>query len=93
MNIVDKGKFYASMVRKFKSEGGQRSLQLFCAAEKISYLKMLHCTGRENYRSSQKASKKHSAVVSKQPLGIKPLIVDARKLHLNPPFLLLFVAP
>lgn len=77
MNINDEGKFYASMVRKYKSEGGQRSLQQFCAAEKISYLKMLHCTVRENYRFSQKAPKKQSAVVSKQTSGIKPLIVDA----------------
>ena len=43
MNINEEGKYYASMVRKFRTEYKSKSLHGFCKEQKVSYTKMLHC--------------------------------------------------
>ena len=43
MNINEEGKYYASMVRKFRTEYKSKNLHGFCKEQKVSYTKMLHC--------------------------------------------------
>ena len=43
MNINEEGKYYASMVRKFRTEYKSKSLHGFCKEQKVSYTKILHC--------------------------------------------------
>lgn len=43
MNINEEGKYYASMVRKFRTEYKSKNLHGFCKDQKVSYTKMLHC--------------------------------------------------
>ena len=43
MNINEEGKYYASRVRKFRTEYNIKSLHWFCKEQKVSYTKMLHC--------------------------------------------------
>ena len=42
MNINEEGKYYASMVRKFRTVYKSKNLHGFCKEQKISYTKMLH---------------------------------------------------
>ena len=51
MNINEEGKYYASMVRKFRTEYKSKNLHGFCKEQKVSYTKMLHCL--RNYIKSQ----------------------------------------
>ena len=41
MNINEEGKYYASMVRKFRTEYKSKNLHGFCKEQKVSYTKML----------------------------------------------------
>ena len=50
MNINEEGKYYASMVRKFRTEYKSKNLQGFCRDQKVSYNKMLHCLRNDSYR-------------------------------------------
>ena len=50
MNINEEGKYYASMVRKFRTEYKSKNLQGFCRDQKVSYNKMLHCLHNDSYR-------------------------------------------
>lgn len=43
MNINEEGKYYALMVRKFRTEYNSKNLRGFCKEQKVSYTKMLHC--------------------------------------------------
>ena len=43
MNINEEGKYYASMVRKFRNEYNSKNLHRFCKEQKVSFTKMLHC--------------------------------------------------
>ena len=43
MNINEEGKYYASMVRKFRTEYNSKNLHRFCKEQKVSNTKMLHC--------------------------------------------------
>ena len=42
MNINEEGKYYASMVRKFRTVYKSKNLQGFCRDQKVGYNKMLH---------------------------------------------------
>ena len=50
MNINEEGKYYASMVRKFRTEYNSKNLHGFCSDQKVSYTKMLHCLRNDSYR-------------------------------------------
>ena len=50
MNINEEGKYYASMVRKFRTEYKSKNLHGFCKEQKVSYTKMLHCLRNDSYR-------------------------------------------
>lgn len=39
MNINEEGKYYASMVRKFRTEYKSKNLHVFCKDPKVSYTK------------------------------------------------------
>ena len=41
MNINEEGKYYASMVRKFRTEYKSKNLHGFFKEQKVSYTKML----------------------------------------------------
>ena len=43
MNINEEGKYYAAMVRKFRTEYKSKNLHGFCKEQNVSYTKMLHC--------------------------------------------------
>ena len=55
MNINEEGKYYASMVRKFRTEYKSKNLHWFCIEQKVSYTKMLHCLRNNSYRKIKKA--------------------------------------
>lgn len=71
MNINEEGKYYASMVRKFRTEYNSKNLRGFCKEQKVSYTKMLHCIRDDSYR---KSSIKPVAFEGEQ--GLRPLVVD-----------------
>lgn len=71
MNINEEGKYYASMVRKFRTEYNSKNLRGFCKEQKVSYTKMLHCIRDDSYR---KSSIKPVAFEGGQ--GLRPLVVD-----------------
>ena len=50
MNINEEGKYYASMVRKFRTEYKSKNLHGFCKEQKVNYTKMLHCLRNDSYR-------------------------------------------
>ena len=50
MNINEEGKYYASMVRKFRTEYKSKNLHGFCKEQNVSYTKMLHCLRNDSYR-------------------------------------------
>ena len=71
MNIKEEGKYYAEMVRKFRTEYKSKNLHGFCKDQKVSYTKMLHCLRNDSYR---KPSTK--PVGSDGEQGLHPLVVE-----------------
>ena len=71
MNINEEGKYYASMVRKFRTEYNSKDLQGFCRNHRVSYTKMVHCLRQDSYR-------KPTASVSESgpEQGLHPLVID-----------------
>ena len=72
MNINEEGKYYASMVRKFRTEYKSKNLHGFCKEQKVSYTKMLHCLRNDSYR---KPSGQPESSAGEQ--GLHPLVVEA----------------
>ncbi len=72
MNINEEGKYYASMVRKFRTEYNSKNLHGFCSDQKVSYTKMLHCLRNDSYR---KPSVKPACADVEQ--GLHPLVVES----------------
>ena len=71
MNINEEGKYYAEMVRKFRTEYKSKNLHGFCKDQKVSYTKMLHCLRNDSYRKPSA-----EPVSSDGKLGLRPLIVE-----------------
>ena len=71
MNINEEGKYYASMVRKFRTEYNSKDLQGFCRDHRVSYTKMLHCLRQNSYRKP-----KASVPESSPEQGLHPLVID-----------------
>lgn len=71
MNINEEGKYYASMVRKFRTEYNSKDLQGFCRNHRVSYTKMVHCLRQDSYR---KPTASVSESVPEQ--GLHPLVID-----------------
>lgn len=71
MNINEEGKYYASMVRKFRTEYKSKNLQGFCRDQKVSYNKMLHCLRNDSYRKP-----KATAPRVRAEQGLHPLVID-----------------
>ena len=71
MNINGEGKYYAAMVRKFRTEYKSKNLHGFCKEQNVSYTKMLHCLRNDSYR---KPSAK--PVSSDAEQGLHPLVVE-----------------
>ena len=80
MNINVEGKYYASMVRKFRTEYNSKNLRGFCKEQKVSYTKMLHCIRDDSYR---KSSIKPVAFEGEQ--GLRPLVVDRADSEITEP--------
>ena len=81
MNINEEGKYYASMVRKFRTEYNSKNLRGFCKEQKVSYTKMLHCIRDDSYR---KSSIKPVAFEGEQ--GLHPFNNSAVSSHFRPSF-------
>lgn len=74
MNINEEGKYYASMVRVFRTEYKSKNLHGFCKDQKVSYTKMLHCLRNDSYR------KPVPEVFSPtEEQGLHPLVVDVKE--------------
>lgn len=71
MNINEEGKYYASMVRKFRTEYKSKNLHGFCKEQKVSYTKMLHCLRNDSYRKPSV-----TPVSSDEEQGLHPLVVE-----------------
>ncbi len=71
MNINEEGKYYASMVRKFRTEYKSKNLHGFCKDQKVSYTKMLHCLRNDSYRKPT-----GEPVPSVAESGLHPLVVE-----------------
>ena len=71
MNINEEGKYYAEIVRKFRTEYKSKNLHGFCKDQKVSYTKMLHCLRNDSYRKPSA-----EPVSSDGELGLRPLIVE-----------------
>ena len=71
MNINEEGKYYASMVRKFRTEYKSKNLQGFCRDQKVSYNKMLHCLRNDSYRKPKAETPRVKA-----EQGLHPLVID-----------------
>lgn len=71
MNITEEGKFYASMVRKFRTEYKSKYLHGFCKEQKVSCTKMLHCLRNDSYRKPSA-----TPVSSDEEQGLHPLVVE-----------------
>ena len=80
MNINEEGKYYASMVRKFRTEYNSKNLRGFCKEQKENYTKMLHCIRDDSYR---KSSIKPVAFEGEQ--GLRPLVVDRADSEITEP--------
>ena len=72
MNINEEGKYYASMVRKFRTEYKSKNLHGFCKDQKVSYAKMLHCLRADSYRKP-----KAEPAPGVEEFGLHPLVVEA----------------
>ena len=71
MNINEEGKYYASMVRKFRTEYKSKNLHGFCKDQNVSYTKMLHCLRNDSYRKPT-----GEPVPSVGESGLHPLVVE-----------------
>lgn len=71
MNINEEGKYYALMVRKFRTEYNSKNLRGFCKEQKVSYTKMLHCIRDDSCRKSS-----IKPVAFEREQGLRPLVVD-----------------
>jgi len=71
MNINEEGKYYASMVRKFRTEYKSKNLHGFCKEQNVSYTKMLHCLCNASYRKPSA-----TPVSSDEEQGLHPLVVE-----------------
>ena len=71
MNIKEEGKYYASLVRKYRTEYKSKNLQGFCRDQKVSYNKMLHCLRNDSYRKP-----KAETPQVKAEQGLHPLVID-----------------
>ena len=71
MNVNEEGKYYASMVRKFRTEYKSKNLHVFCKDQKVSYAKMLHCLRNDSYRKPTS-----EPVTSVGEQGLHPLVVE-----------------
>lgn len=71
MNINEEGKYYASMVRKFRTECNSKNLRGFCKEQKVSYTKMLYCIRDDSYRKSS-----IMPVAFEEEQSLRPLAVD-----------------
>ena len=71
MNINEEGKYYAAMVRKFRTEYKSKNLHGFCKDQKVSYTKMLYCLRDDSYRKP-----KVSPTSVTEELGLHPLVVE-----------------
>ena len=71
MNINDEGKYYASMVREFRTEYKSKNLHGFCKEQKVSYTKMLHRLRNDSYRKPSAMP-----VSSDEEQGFHPLVVE-----------------
>ena len=71
MNINEEGKYYASMVRKFRTEYKSKNLHGFWKEQKVSYTKMLHCLRNDSYRKPSA-----TPVSSDEEQGLHPLVVE-----------------
>ena len=49
-DLHEEGKYYASMVRKFRTEYKSKNLHGVCKEQKVNYTKMLHCLRNDSYR-------------------------------------------
>lgn len=75
MNKNEEGKYYASMVRKFRTEYNSKNLHRFCKEQKVSYTKKLHCLRDISYRKSR-----IKPVASEAEKGLHLLMVDLSSL-------------
>ena len=71
MNINEEGKYYAAIVRKFRTEYKSKNLHGFCKDQKVSYTKMLHCLRNDSYRKPT-----GEPVPSVGESGLHPLVVE-----------------
>lgn len=82
MNINEEGKYYASMVRKYRSEYGGRDLTGFCREQKVSYTKMLHCLRNDSYRRMGSPIEEPIAGTAdddnQKETGLHPLLIDGQ---------------
>ena len=54
MNINEGGKYYASMVRKFRTEYKSKNLHGVCKEQKVNYTKMLYCLRNDFFLKDNK---------------------------------------
>ena len=54
MNINEVGKYYASMVRKFRTEYKSKNLHGVCKEQKVNYTKMLYCLRNDFFLKDNK---------------------------------------
>lgn len=80
MNINEEGKYYALMVRKFRTEYNSKNLRGFCKEQKVSYTKMLHCIRDDSYRKSS-----IKPVTFEGEQGLRPLVVDRVESEITEP--------
>lgn len=80
MNIKEEGKYYVSMVRKFREEYNSKGLWQFCKDQKVSYNKMLHCLKSDSYRKPHPRSRRVSHEEVSQLL---PLVIETRPVSPN----------
>lgn len=82
MNINEEGKYYASMVRKYRSEYSGRDLTRFCREQKVSYTKMLHCLRNDSYRRMEspidESIDNTAEVDNQEEIGLHPLVIDGQ---------------
>ena len=64
MNIKEEGKYYASLVRKHRTEYKSKNLQGFCRDQKVSYNKMFHCLRNDSYRKSKTETPRFKTILN-----------------------------
>ena len=68
MNIKEEGKYYVSLVCKYRIEYKSKNLQGFCRDQKVSYNKMLHCLRNDPYRKPKTEAPRVKAEQGLHPL-------------------------